>query len=64
METVFSYLQSFLLQLESVPETSGDPFFGGKALFQLAERGFLSSENSFLLFLASFLQVKTVAETS
>ena len=64
METVFFYLQSFLLQAESVPETSGDPFFWGKALFQLAERGFLSSENCFLLFRASFLQVKTVAETS
>ena len=39
-------------------------FFGGKTLFQLSERDFLSIENSFLLFRASFLQVKTVTETS
>ena len=64
VETVFSYLQSFFLQVESIPETSEDPFFGGKTLFQLVERGFLSSENCFLLFRASFLRVKTVTETS
>ena len=39
-------------------------FFGGMTLFPLAEKDFLSSENSFLLFRASFLQVKTVTETS
>ena len=30
-------------------------YFGGKTLFRLEERGFLSSENFFLLFHASFL---------
>ena len=39
-------------------------YFGINTLFQLAERDFLSNENCFLLFLASFLQVKTVTETS
>ena len=33
-------------------------------LFPLLERDFLSSENRFLLFRGSFLQVKTVTETS
>ena len=39
-------------------------FFGGKTLFPSAERDFLSSENCLLIFCASFLQVKTVRETS
>ena len=54
----------FFLQVETVTEISGDPFFWGKTLFQLVEKDFLSSENCFLLFRASFLQVKTVTETS
>ena len=65
METVFSYLIFFFLQVEIVTETSGNPFLGGKTLFLLAERDFLSSENcSLFLFRASFLQAKTVTETS
>ena len=48
----------------NITEISGNSFFGGKTLFSLAERNFLSSENVFLLFRASFLQVKTVTETS
>ena len=39
-------------------------YFGLKTLFPLTGRDFLSSENCFLLFRASFLQVKTVTETS
>ena len=39
-------------------------FLGGKTLFPSAERDFLSSENCLLIFCASFLQVKTVRETS
>ena len=54
----------FSLQVEIVPETSGGPFFWGKTLFQLTERVFLCSENCFLLFRASFLQVKAATETS
>ena len=54
----------FSLQVEIVPETSGGPFFWGKALFQLTERVFLYSENCILLFRASFLPVKTATETS
>ena len=38
--------------------------FWGKTLLPLAERGFLYIENCFLLFRASFLQVKTITETS
>ena len=38
--------------------------FWGKDLFLLAEGDFLSSKNCFLLFRASFLQVKTATETS
>ena len=54
----------FFLQVESVSETSGNPFFWGKTLFQLAVSDFLSSENCSFLFRASFLQVKAVTETS
>ena len=50
--------------METITEISGDAFFGGKT-YPLAERDFLSSENCILfLFRASFLQVKTVTETS
>ena len=42
----------------------GNQFLGGKSLFPLAKRDFLSSENYFVLFRASFLQVKTVTEAS
>ena len=52
------------MQVETVTEISGKPFFWGMTLFPLAERDFLSSENCILLFRASFLQVKTVTETS
>ena len=50
--------------METVTEISGNLFFGGNALFTLVERDFLSNENCFLLFRASFLQVKAVTETS
>ena len=60
--------------METVTEISGYLFLfsfffeggggGGETLFPPAERDFLSSENCFFLFRASFLQVKTVAETS
>ena len=63
METVFSYL-IFLLQVETVTEISGNPFFEGKTLFPLADRDFLSSESCFLLFRAFFLEVKTVTQTT
>ena len=39
-------------------------YFWGEILFPLTERDFLSGENCFLLFRASFLQVKSVTETS
>ena len=52
------------VQVESVSKTSGNPFFWGKTLFQLAVSDFLSSENCSFLFRASFLQVKAVTETS
>ena len=50
--------------METVTEVSGNLFSGGKTLFPLAERDFLSNENCFLLFCASFLQLKIVTETS
>ena len=62
-KTVFS-CSIFFLEVETVTKTSGNPFFWEKTLFPLAERDFLSSENCFLLFRASFLQVKTDTETS
>ena len=49
--------------MESVTEISGNLFSGGKTLFPLAERNFLSSESCFLLFRASFLEVKSVTQT-
>ena len=64
VETVFSYLILFL-QAETVTEIIRSPFFGGKTLFPLAERDFLSNKNCFLfLFRASYLQVKPATETS
>ena len=50
--------------MEAVTEITGNPSFGEKTLFPLAERDFLSSENCFLLFRTSFLQIKTATETS
>ena len=60
-EIVFSYL-IFFLQVEAVTEING-PFLG-KTLFLLVARDFMSSGNCFLLFLASFLQVESISETS
>ena len=69
MKAIFRLLEtffggSFVSTSGNITEISGNSFFGGKTLFPLAERNFLSSENVFLLFRASFLQVKTVTETS
>ena len=63
METVFFYL-IFFKQVKTMTDIRGNQFFGGKSLFPLAKRDFLSSENYFVLFRASFLQVKTVTEAS
>ena len=63
MEIVFFYL-IFFKQVETMTDIRGNPFLGGKSLFPLAKRDFLSSEKYFVLFRASFLQVKTVTETS
>ena len=60
----FSFIKYFFLQVETITEISGNPFFWKKDFVPLAEKDFFSSENSFLLFCASFLQVKTVTETS
>ena len=62
METVFSYLILFFLQVETFTEISGNKFFGKD--FVLAEMDFPPNGNCFLLFRASFLQVETVTETS
>ena len=44
---LFSLIWSFFLLVETVTETSGNPFVwgGGESLFALAESDFLSSEN-------------------
>ena len=60
----FSLIYSFFPQMETVTKISVNSFLGGRTFFLLAERDFLSSENCFLLFCASFLQVKTVRENS
>ena len=39
----FPLIQSFFLQVETATEISANPFFGGKTLFPLVERNFLSS---------------------
>ena len=62
-EKPFSF-NIFFQQVEIVTEISGNPLFLGKDLFPLVKRDFLSSENCFLLFRASFLDVKTVTEVS
>ena len=62
-EKPFSF-NIFFQQVETVTEISGNLLFLGKDLFPLAKRDFLSSENCFLLFRASFLDVKTVTEVS
>ena len=65
METVFFYLIFFFFQqVETVTEISGNPLLGGKTLLPLAEKDFLPSENCFILFRASFLEVKTVTKSS
>ena len=61
METTFSCL-TFFLQVETVAEISGNPFFLEKNY--LVERDFLSIKNCFISFHASFLQVETITETS
>ena len=61
METVFSYLIFFFLQVETT-EISGNKFIWED--FFPVERDLPPSGNCFLLFRASFLQVETVTETS
>ena len=56
VETVFFYLFFFSLQVETCTEIGKD--------FVPVERDFPPSGNYFLLFRASFLQVKTVTKTS
>ena len=58
------YCGSSFQQAETSLKLVETHFWGGKTLFPLAERDFLFSENCFLFFRASFLQVKTVTETS
>ena len=62
----FLLFNLFFLQVETVTEISGNPFFEEKTLFPLAKRDFLSSQNCLLilLFRASFLQAETVTETN
>ena len=47
----FSLTSSFFLQVETVTEISGNPFFWGKNLFRLVERDFLSIKIVFLYFM-------------
>ena len=64
VKTAFSYLFFFFHQWKQLLKLVEIHFLGGKTLFPSAERDFLSSENCLLIFCASFLQVKTVRETS
>ena len=55
----------FFQQVENVTETSGEPLFLGKDFISTSRKGFsVSPRDYFLLFRVSFLQVKTVTETS
>ena len=62
VETVFSYLIFFFYKWKPSLKLVETNFFGKD--FVPVERDFPLSENCFLLFCASFLQVETVTETS
>ena len=56
----YFFLYNYLLLVETCTEISGNKFFWGKT----AEKDLPPSENCFLSFRGSFLQVETVTETS
>ena len=62
VETVFSYLIFFFYKRKPSLKLAKIDLFGKD--FVPVDRDFLPSENCFLLFRASFLQVETVTETS